>query len=138
MLNNTYRYVKNIIDIDAFLNDTGNRYMLISQRRFKGKVNSDGKCEIPEGVTIGLQIMEDYSEPIIDRNTGEEKPDNKYETFEVTIVGAQYPLKIKKGSMVRLYDFRPEWSHYINYNFILRFAEIEEIESVEENEDITD
>lgn len=134
MLNNTYRYVKNIIDIDAFLGDTGNRYMLISQRRFKGKVNSEGKCEIPEGVTIGLQIMEDYSEPIIDRNTGEEKPDNKYETLEVTIIGVQYPLKIQKGSMVRLYDFLPEWSYYINYNLILRFAGIEKID----NEDITD
>ena len=127
MLNNGYRYVKNIIEIDKFLKDTGNRYMLISQRRFKGKNNESGECEIPEGTTLGLQILEDHSEPIIDKKTGLPKPDNTLETFEVTVFGAQYPLPINKGSKVRLYDFIPEYSYYINYNFIFRFGRVEEI-----------
>lgn len=128
MLNNVYRYVKNVIEIEKFLEDTGNRYLLISQRYFKGKYNAKGECEIQEGVTVGLQILEDNSEKIIDKNTGEEKPDNTLETFEVTIVGVKYPLDIKKGSIVQLSGFIPEFSYYINYSFILRFTGIEEIE----------
>lgn len=127
MLNNGYRYVRNIIDIDKLLKDTGNKYLLISQRGFKGKRNENGEIVIPEGTTLGLQILEDHSEPVIDKNTGESKPDNVFETFEVTIVGVQYPLPIKKGSLVRLYDFMPEFSFYINYNFVLRFGRVEEI-----------
>lgn len=127
MLNNGYRYVKNVIDIDKLLKDTGNKYRLISQRGFKGKRNEKGEIVIPEGTTLGLQILEDHSEPVIDKNTGEAKPDNVFETFEVTIVGVQYPLPIKKGSLVRLYDFMPEFSFYINYNFVLRFGRVEEI-----------
>lgn len=127
MLNNGYRYVRNIIDIDKLLKDTGNKYLLISQRGFKGKRNENGEIVIPEGTTLGLQILEDHSEPVIDKNTGEPKPDNVFETFEVTIVGVQYPLPIKKGSLVRLYDFMPEFSFYINYNFVLRFGRVEEI-----------
>lgn len=135
MLNNGYRYVKMCIEIEKFLKDTGNKYRLISQRYFKGKIKENGEIVIPEGVTLGLQILEDNSEPVIDKNTGEQKPDNVLETFEVTIVGAQYPLPIKKGSMVRLYDFMPEVSFYINYNFILRFGRVEEIK---EGKDVTD
>lgn len=127
MLNNGYRYVRNIIDIDKLLKDTGNKYLLISQRGFKGKRNENGEIVIPEGTTLGLQILEDHSEPVIDKNTGEPKPDNVFETFEVTIVGVQYPLPIKKGSLVHLYDFMPEFSFYINYNFVLRFGRVEEI-----------
>ncbi len=135
MLNNGYRYVKNIIDIEKFLKDTRNKYLLISQRRFKGKTRENGEIVIPEGATLSLQILEDHSEPVIDKNTGEQKPDNVLETFEVTIVGAQYPLPIKKGSMVHLYDFIPEFSFYINYNFILRFGRVEEIK---DSKDVTD
>ena len=138
MINNGHRYIKTIIEIDKFLRDTANRYMLISQRPFRGKYDADGNCEIPEGVTVGLQILEDHSDPVIDKNTGEVKQDNTYETFDATIVGVQYPLSINKGSTVRLYDFLDEYSYYINYTFILRFSGIEELESVEENEDITD
>lgn len=127
MINNGHRYTRTVIEIDKFLKDTGNKYMLISQRRFKGKSNGNGECEIPEGTTLGLQILEDHSEPIIDKNTGLAKPDNTLETFEATVVGAQYPLPINKGSKVRLYDFIPEYSYYINYNFILRFGRLEEI-----------
>jgi len=127
MLNNGYRYVRNIIEIEKLLKDTGNKYRLISQRNFKGKTNEKGEIVIPEGTTLGLQILEDQSEPVIDKNTGEPKPDNVFETFEVTIVGVQYPLPIKKGSLVRLYDFMPEFSFYINYNFVLRFGRVEEI-----------
>ena len=120
MLNNGYRYVKTLIDIDQLLKDTKNKYRLISQRGFKGKRNENGEIVIPEGTTLGLQILEDHSEPVIDKNTGEPKPDNVFETFEVTIVGVQYPLLIKKESLVRLYDFMLEYSYYINFNFILR------------------
>lgn len=63
MLNNGYRYVKTLIDIDQLLKDTKNKYRLISQRGFKGKRNENGEIVIPEGTTLGLQILEDHSEP---------------------------------------------------------------------------
>ncbi len=135
MINNGHRYTRTVIEIEKFLEDTSNRYMLISQRPFRGKYDTDGNCEIPEGVTVGLQILEDHSAPVIDRNTGEIKQDNKYETFDATIVGVQYPLPIKKGSKVRLYDFLSEYSYYINYNFILRFGGLEEIK---DDKDVAD
>lgn len=43
-----------------------------------------------------LQILKDMSKPLVDKETGEIKEDNVYETFDVTIVGATYPLPIKK------------------------------------------
>ena len=135
MLNNGYRYVKNIIDIEKFLKDTRNKYLLISQRRFKGKTRENGEIVIPEGATLSLQILEDHSEPVIGENTGERKPDCVLQAFDVSFVGVLYPLSIKEGSVVRLYDFIPEFSFYINYNFILRFGRVEEIK---DSKDVTD
>ena len=127
MIKNGYRYIRQLIDIDMFLNDTGNQYLMVSQRPDKGKMNEEGVIIRPAGVKMKLQILKDMSKPLVDKETGEIKEDNVYETFDVTIVGATYPLPIKKGSIVALKDFLPEYSYYIEYNFILRFGSIEEV-----------
>ncbi len=123
MIKNSNRYVKQVIDIDKFLNDTDNCYLLVSQRPYKGKLDDTGKVILPTGATATLQIINDHSEPIKDKD-GRIVDDNSMETFEATIVGCDYPLPFKKGSRVRLGGFLPESSYYINFSLILRFSEI--------------
>ena len=125
MIKNGYRYIRHLIDIDRFLADTGNRYMMTGQRPDKGKINDDGTVVRPPGVRMTLQILVDNSEVLVDRESGEIKEDNMYETFVVTIVDAKYPLPLQKGSIVSLKQFLPAHSYYIDYNFILRFGDYE-------------
>lgn len=127
MIKNGYRYIKSIIDIDKFLADTGNRYVLVGQRPYKGKTDEKGNTLIDSGVTVTLQIIEDSSEPVYDK-MGVEKEDNRLETFDVTIVGENYPLDLKKGDYVRLANFRSDISYYINYALVLRFESISRAE----------
>ena len=82
----------------------------------------------PSGTTFTVQALDDFSDPIIDKETGEVMDNNALETFDVTIIGAEYPLPIKKGDYVSLKGFLPELSYYINFNLILRFSDIEKIE----------
>lgn len=127
MIKNGYRYIKSIIDIDKFLADTGNMYVLVGQRAYKGKTDEKGNTLIDSGVTVTLQIIEDSSEPVYDK-MGVEKEDNRLETFDVTIVGENYPLDLKKGDYVRLANFRSDISYYINYALVLRFESISRAE----------
>lgn len=126
MIKNAFRYVRTEVDGEKFLKDTGNKYMLISQSPFKGKENENGEVILPTGVKVRLQIMEDFSEAIMNRKTGEIMEDNRLETFEATVVGCDYPLPFQRGEMVSLEGFLPEFSYYIDHNFILRFRKIEE------------
>ncbi len=124
MIKNVYRYVHTVIDANKFLEDTGNKYMLVSQSPYRGKSDEAGETILPAGVKVRLQIQEDFSDPVVDRKTGEPMEDNRYENFDVTIVGCSYPLPLKKGDMVSLGEFLPQYSFYIDYNCILRFGKI--------------
>ena len=73
MIKNAFRYVHTEVLGEKFLNDTGNKYLLIGQSPFKGKVDELGETILPEGVKVRLQIMEDNSEPVINKQTGERK-----------------------------------------------------------------
>lgn len=125
MIKNGYRYIKTIIDIEKFLSDTSNMYMLVGQRPYKGKMDDKGNVLIDTGVTVTLQIIDDNSEPIV--KAGVTQEDNRLENFEVTIVGANYPLDLKKGDCVYLEDFKSDISYYINYTFVLRFGNINKV-----------
>ena len=46
----------------------------------------------------------------------------------MTIVGANYPLGLKKGDYVQLANFRADISYYINYSLVLRFEGISKVE----------
>ena len=127
MIKNAFRYVKTEVLGEKFVADTENKYLLIGQAPFRGKVDESGETILPEGVKVRLQIMQDNSEPVFDKQTGEEKENNSLEVFEATIVGATYPLSIRKGTMVALGKFLSDSSYYIDYNFILRFDGIYEI-----------
>lgn len=126
MFKNQHRYAKTLVLGNDFLSDTGNKYRLVSQRAYKGKPEKN----IPTGVTVTLQIIEDNSEPIIDKVTGMEADNNVFETFEATILNAEFPLPYKKGDYVALEDFKEEYSYYINYSLILRFGGIKLLKSV--------
>lgn len=126
MIKNGYRYIKTIIDIEKFLSDTSNMYVLVGQRPYKGKTDDKGNVLIDAGVTVTLQIVDDNSEPIYDKE-GVAREDNRLETFEATIVGANYPLNLKKGDCVCLEDFKPDISYYINYALVLRFGNIAKV-----------
>lgn len=47
-----------------------------------------------------------------------------------TIIGKNYPLPFGKGTMVSLGGFLPDYSYYIDFNFILRFDNIYEYKEV--------
>lgn len=131
MIKHGSRYTRTIVEGDKFLEDTGNEYMLISQRKYKGKTDRDGNPVLEPGVTVTLQIMRDTSQPIVDKETGLILDDNALETFEATIVDCPYPLPYKKGDRVSLHGFLTEHSYYINFNFILRFLGISRIGDAE-------
>ncbi len=126
MIKNNHRYIKTIVNGEEFLNDTRNKYRVVGQREYKGKPDKN----IPAGATVTLQIIEDHSEPIIDKATGRIKDNNVFETFDATIIGVTYPLPFNKGDYVALEDFKEEISYYINFNLILRFGGIKLLKAV--------
>lgn len=117
------RYVEQVLHIEQMLQDFGNRFMVISSKEYKGKVESG----IPAGTTFTLQVMEDKSQPILDKKTNKPVENNRFETFQATIPGLKYPTNIEKGDFVSLGKFLPDISYYIDYNLILRFGEIKKL-----------
>ena len=118
MIKNNYRYTKTVVLGEQFLKDTGNKYRVVSKKKYKGKIANDGKVILEAGVTFTLQILEDNSEIIVDRETGEIKEDNVFETFEVTVIGLEYPSNVSLGA------FLSDASYFVNYTLIMRFADI--------------
>lgn len=100
MIKNAYLYAKTEVLGEKFLKDTKNKYLLIGQSPFNGKIDESGEVILPEGVKVRLQIIEDQSEPVYDKHTGDVKDNNALETFEATIIGKNYPLPFGKGTMV--------------------------------------
>ena len=127
MIKRSYRYIKQLIDVQKLLDDFDNRFLLVSQRKYNGKI-VDGKVITPEGVSVTVQILTDRSDPVVNKNTGKIMDDNKFETFDVTILGASYPLPLKKGDIVSFHDFESDSSYYVDFNLILRFKGIEKVE----------
>lgn len=123
MIRNGFQYVQTNILMDKFLADTGNRYRFVGQRAYKGKPEAG----LAAGTTVTLQILEDTSEPIVNKKTGIEADNNLYETFDATIIGLAYPAPFKKGDIVRLDGFMAEASYFLDFSFILRFRTIEKI-----------
>ena len=99
MLKHLTRYVKQIVAGEKLITDLGNRFLVISQRPYKGKTNDIGEVITPAGATFTVQALDDFSDPIIDKETGEVMDNNALETFDVTIIDAEYPLPIKKVTM---------------------------------------
>ena len=124
MIKNVTAYVRTVIDMDKFKQDTRNNYLYVSSRPYNGKQDDKGNFVLQKGAVVTLQVLEDHSEPVIDQRTGLVRENNYLETFDVTVVGAPYPLPYNKGDHVSLGAFLPESSYYIDHNLILRFAEI--------------
>ncbi len=124
MIKDGYRYVRTVIDIQKMMKDFGNIFRVVSQRRYCGKPEKG----IPAGVTFTVQVVEDHSEPIIDKKTGMEKDNNVFETFEVTVIGCDFPSAFKKGDYICFDEFCPEWSYYLDFSFILRFKKVSKVQ----------
>ena len=120
MLQNAYRYVDQRVNGDKMVKDWRNDFTLVLQRFYKGKPEAGLKA----GATVMLQINHDDSETVTDKETGLAKDNNVLNTFEVTIPGVEFPLPFAKGDRVSLGGFMQDHSYYINFSFILRFAEI--------------
>ena len=120
---NINRYVETRINADQMLKDMGNEFMFLEQIKYKGKPEKN----VPEGITVTLQVLHDSSTPQIDKQTGKPKANNVFENFEVTIPGCDYPAPLEKGDHVALGKFLPEISYYIKYTPILRFGAIKKI-----------
>ena len=63
MIKNSHRYIRTLVNGQKLMKDTGNKYRVVGQREYKGKPDKN----IPAGATVTLQIIEDHSEPIIDK-----------------------------------------------------------------------
>lgn len=118
------KYVKQVIDAKQMLADFGNTFMVVSGKPFKGKPESG----LAAGSSFTLQVMKDDSAPTYNKQ-GELIENNLFETFDVTIPGLSYPSDIKKGDKVRLGNFMPEVSYYIDFKLILRFDGITKLQS---------
>ena len=119
-----HRYVKQVIDANQMLADFGNTFMVVSSKASKGKPESG----LPAGTTFTLQVMKDDSAPRYDKE-GKLQDNNLFESFDVTIPGLSYPSDITKGDKVRLGNFMPEVSYYIDFKLILRFDGITKLQS---------
>lgn len=118
------KYVHQVIDAKQMLEDFGNTFMVVSGKPFKGKPEKG----LEAGSTFTLQVMKDDSAPTYNKQ-GELLDNNLFETFEVTIPGMPYPSDIRKGDKVRLGNFMPEVSYYIEYKLILRFDGISKLQA---------
>lgn len=118
------RYVHQVIDAQQMLTDFGNTFMVVSSKLFKGKTEKG----LGAGTTFTLQVMKDDSAPRYDKE-GRLQDNNLFESFDVTIPGLTYPSDIQKGDKVRLGNFMPEVSYYIDFKLILRFDGISKLQS---------
>lgn len=120
---NPTRFVITTVDGDTIKNKLLTHARFVNQKPYKGNPTKG----LAPGVNVTLQITEDNTAPIIDRETGEVKNNSVFETVDVTIVGVSYPLPIAKGDYVEVGKFIPESSYYIDYNLILRYDGIKKI-----------
>lgn len=127
MLKNTFIFTKTIFDAEAFLEGTGNQFRFVSQRPYLDK---NGKCGI-QGTTVTLLVTQDTTNYGIDKQTGKQRESNELETFDATILNGETHLNLNKGDIVSLVDYDPDHSYVMGFELILRFKDIELIESQE-------
>ena len=117
------KYVHQVIDVKQMLADFGNTFMVVSSKPFKGKTEKG----LAAGSSFTLQVMKDDSAPRYDKD-GQLQDNNLFESFDVTIPGLAYPSDIRKGDKVRLGNFMPEVSYFIDFKLILRFDGITKLQ----------
>ena len=117
------KYVRQVIDAKHMLADFGNTFMVVSSKPFKGKPEKG----LAAGSSFTLQVMKDESAPKYGKD-GQLQDNNLFESFDVTIPGLAYPSDIRKGDKVRLGNFMPEVSYFIDFKLILRFDGITKLQ----------
>lgn len=117
MIKNIYKFTKNTFLAKEFLEATGNAYRVVSQAPYMDKKGNVGT----RGTTLTLMILQDSTDYGVDKNTGEQRDNNVFETFDVTILNGETHLDLKKGDNIALKDFDPDHSYVMDYSLILRF-----------------
>ena len=117
-ITNSWKYTRTSFDADSFLKATGNLFQFVSQKPYQSKKNPEDR-----GVTATLLITHDDMDYGVDK-AGRKRDNNVLKTFEVTILNGQTVLPFKKGEKVSLGKFIPEKSFVINFDVLLRFADI--------------
>lgn len=130
---NQNRFTETIVKGEEFKAQLLKNARLVSQKPYKG---NPAKGLAP-GAVVTLQVTEDHSEPVVNRETGDVMPDATLETVDVTIVGVPYPLPIAKGDYVEVGKFIPEASYFIDFNLILRYDGIKKIPAPNSNHEKT-
>lgn len=122
-MKNMFIFTKTLFNADAFLEATDNKYRFVAQKPYYDK---SGKTGI-QGTTLTLSILVDHADYGVDKNTGEQRDNNQYENFDVTILNGQTHLDLKKGDIVALKDYDSEHSHVVNFDIIMRFKGYEKL-----------
>src|SRR5699024_2327589 len=121
-INNAWVFTETRFKAEEFLNNTENKFRLVSQRPYVSKKDPNEK-----GVTLTLQITKDSTDYGEDKKTGFKRDNNVLNTFDVTALNNKERVDIQKGEYLRLVDFVPEKSFVIGFDLILRFKDEEKI-----------
>jgi len=118
---NPWFYTKQVIDADKLLKATRNVYQVVSQKPYQSKKNPEDR-----GATITLLVLHDDTDYGTDKN-GRKRDNNVLNTFDVTVLGGETVLPIKKGEKVSLGRFLPDKSYAIGFDLLLRFADVRKV-----------
>lgn len=114
---NSWVYTRTVIDIDKFLDATGNQYRVVSSNPY-----TDKKGVLPDGYTYTLTVMKDDFDYGIDKQ-GNPRDNNIGQNFNVTILNRN--RRAVKGDIIRLKNFDSNHSYAVNFELILRFNDYE-------------
>lgn len=119
---NTYVFTETRVNGEKFLEWTKNRFEYITQRPFKDKKGKTG-----DGVTLTLRILQDTGDYGVDKNTGKQRPTNRGQNFEATILNGKTELPLEFGDIVCLEGFDVENSYAIGFDLLMRFHDVKRV-----------
>lgn len=126
-LKNTFALTKTTFENDIFLKNTGNVFKYVSQRPYLDK---NGRCGV-QGTTLTLMVIHDDTDYGYDKETGEVRDNNVFETFDVTILNGKTHENLNKGDNITLLDYDAEHSYVIGFDLILRYKSYELVEEAD-------
>lgn len=118
---NTWFFTKTVIDWGAIEAATHNQYKVVSVRPYQDK-----KGKLPDGITMTLMVIKDTYD-YGNSKDGKSRENNLYQNFEATVLNRNHAPK--KGDTIKLIGFDSENSFAINFDLILRFADMEIIQT---------
>ncbi|MCB4409171.1 hypothetical protein FX992_03890 [Latilactobacillus sakei] len=121
-LQNTWIYTKTTFDDQKLKLNTGNQFILVSQRPYSSKKNPQDV-----GVSLTLQVVKDDGDYGVDKKTGMKRDNNVLNTFDVTILNNIQRLDAQKGDIIRLGELLDDKTFIIGFDIILRYKNVQVI-----------